>query len=129
MHGTPAKNLKAEIKAKISTTNYSFKDYEKYVFSDPSRTFSSEEINVFEGKLDANGIAKINSKLKVGKNAPGMLNVQFLVRAFENGGDFSIDAFTKKYAPYSSFVGLKSPKGNRYGSFLQMKIKLFMCFS
>jgi hypothetical protein len=117
LFGTPAKNLKAEVKAKISTTNYSFEGYKDYVFSDPSRTFSSEEINIFEGKLDGNGLAKINSKLTVGENAPGMLNVQFLVRAFENGGDFSMDAFTKKYAPFSSFVGLKSPEGNRYGSF------------
>ena len=117
LHGAPAKNLKAEIKAKISPTNFSFKNYKEYVFSDPSRSFSSEEINIFEGKLDANGIAKINNKLAIGKNAPGMLNIQFLVRAFENGGDFSLDAFTKKYAPFESFVGLKSPEGNRYGSF------------
>ncbi len=117
LHGTPAKNLKAEVKAKISATNYSFKNYKDYVFSDPSRSFSSEEINIFEGKLNEEGFAKINSNLKVGKNAPGMLNVQFLVRVFENGGDFSIDAFTKKYAPFNSFVGLKSPEGNRYGSY------------
>ena len=117
LHGAPAKNIKTEIKAKISTTNYSFKNYKNYVFSDPSRTFSSEELNIFEGNLDANGLAKINSNLKVGKSAPGMLNVQFLVRAFETGGDFSIDAFSKKYAPFSSFIGLKSPKEKRYGSF------------
>ena len=59
----------------------------------------------------------VNKKLNIGKNAPGMLNAQFLVRAFENGGDFSLDAFTMPYAPYDSFVGLKSPKGNNYGSF------------
>ena len=117
LHGTPAKNLKAEIKAKVSVTNYSFKNYNEYVFSDPSRKFKSQEINVFEGRLNANGIANINRKLKTQKNAPGMLNVQFLVRAFENGGDFSIDAFSKKYAPYDVFMGLKSPKGNQYGSF------------
>jgi uncharacterized protein YfaS (alpha-2-macroglobulin family) len=117
LHGTPAKNLKAEVKAKVSATNFSFKKYENYVFSDPSRTFSSEEITLFEGKLDANGFAKIKNNLTIGKNAPGMLNIQFLVRAFENGGDFSMDAFTQKYAPFDSFVGLKSPEGNRYGSF------------
>ncbi|PQJ80362.1 alpha-2-macroglobulin family protein [Polaribacter porphyrae] len=117
LHGTPAKNLKAEIKAKVSSSNYSFESYKNYVFSDPSRSYASEEINVFEGKVDENGFAKISSDLKVGKNAPGMLNVQFLVRAFENGGDFSIDAFSKKYAPFSTFVGLQSPEGNRYGSF------------
>lgn len=117
LHGAPAKNLKAEIRAKISTTDYTFNKYKKYVFTDPTRTFSSEEVTVFEGKLNQNGTAKIDTKLAIGKNAPGMLNVQFLVRAFENGGDFSIDAFTKKYAPFRSFVGLKSPKGNRYDSF------------
>ncbi|WP_158839434.1 alpha-2-macroglobulin family protein [Polaribacter sp. L3A8] len=129
LHGTPAKNLKAEIKAKVSAANYSFKAYEDYVFTDPSRDFSSEEINVFEGKLDANGMAKINSKLSIGKNAPGMLNVQFLIRAFENGGDFSIDAFTKKYAPFESFVGLKSPEGNRYGSFFTDENQTFSVVS
>ena len=55
--------------------------------------------------------------MAVGKNAPGMLKVQFLVRAFENGGDFSLDAFTKQYAPYESFVGLRSPKGKAFGSY------------
>ncbi|WP_298781134.1 MG2 domain-containing protein [uncultured Polaribacter sp.] len=129
LHGTPAKNLKAEIKAKISTTKYSFKNYKEYAFSDPSKSFSTEEINVFKGLLDANGNAKINSKLKVDNNAPGMLNVQFLVRAFENGGEFSIDAFTKKYAPYPSFVGLKSPKGNRYGSFFTDENQTFSIVS
>ncbi|WP_373943386.1 alpha-2-macroglobulin [Polaribacter sejongensis] len=129
LHGTPAKNLKAEIKAKVSTANYGFEDYKDYVFTDPSREFSSEEINIFEGKLDENGFAKIDSKLAIGKNAPGMLNVQFLVRAFENGGDFSIDAFTKKYAPFTSFIGLKSPEGNRYGSFFTDENQTFSVVS
>lgn len=117
LHGAPAKNLKAEIKAKFSTSYRGFKNYKDYDFIDPTRTFSTEDTNVFEGKLDQNGNAKINNVLNVGKNAPGLLNVQFLVRAFENGGDYSLDAFTKTYAPYESFVGLKSPESNSYGAF------------
>lgn len=117
LHGAPGKNLKAEIKAKFNSTNTAFKNYKDYTFNDPTRKFQTEEINVFEGLVNEAGLAKINSKLRVGKNAPGMLNVQFLVRAFEKGGDFSMDAFTKKYAPYESFVGMRSPKGNAYGSF------------
>ena len=117
LHGAPAKNIKAEIKAKITNSNNGFKGYKKYVFSDPSRSFSMEEMNIFEGKLDADGFSKFNHKLTVGKNAPGLLKIQFLVRAFENGGDFSMDAFTKTYAPYTSFVGLQSPKSTRHGSF------------
>ncbi|WP_111308933.1 Ig-like domain-containing alpha-2-macroglobulin family protein [Confluentibacter sediminis] len=117
LHGAPAKNLKTEIKAKFSSANTSFKNYKDYTFNDPTRQFETEEINVFEGMINEEGSAKINKKLEVGKNAPGMLNVQFLVRAFENGGDFSMDAFTKQYAPYKSFVGMRSPKGNAYDSF------------
>ncbi|WP_299550758.1 MG2 domain-containing protein [Seonamhaeicola sp.] len=117
LHGAPGKNLKAEVKAKFSTSYSGFESYKDYVFTDPSRTFETEEFNVFEGHVNEEGLAKINSKLNIKKNAPGLLNVQFLVRAFENGGDFSIDAFTKKYAPYKSFVGLHSPKGNAYGSY------------
>src|SRR5690606_15140137 len=117
LHGAPAKNLKAEIKAKFSTSYEGFKKFKDYEFVDPTRSFSSEEMNVFEGTLNDDGIAKINSTLNIGNNAPGLLNVQFLVRAFENGGDFSLDAFTQTYAPYTSFVGLKSPEGNKYNSF------------
>lgn len=117
LHGAPAKNVKTQIKAKFSNAYSSFKNYPEYTFNDPSRSFSSEEIVVFEGNVNQEGIAKITNKLDVGKNAPGMLNAQFLVRAFENGGDFSMDAFTKSYAPYNAFVGLKSPKGKAYGSF------------
>ena len=116
LHGTPGKNLKTEIKAKFSSASTAFKNYKDYVFDDPTKQFDTEEINVFEGSVDGDGMAKINNKLEIGKNAPGMLNVQFLVRAFENGGDFSMDAFTKQYAPYESFVGLHSPKGNDYGA-------------
>jgi hypothetical protein len=117
LHGAPAKNIKAEVKAKFSTSYTSFENYKGYVFRDPTRQFNSEELNVFEGNLDEDGKATINTKLDIGKNAPGMLNAQFLVRAFENGGDFSLDAFTQTYSPYESYVGLRSPEGNYYGSY------------
>ncbi len=117
LHGAPGKNLKAEIKAKFSTSHSGFKTFKDYTFNDPTRTFNTEEVNVFEGVVNAEGQATVNNTLEIGKNAPGMLNVQFLVRAFENGGDFSMDAFTKRYAPYKTFVGLRSPKGNAYGSY------------
>jgi len=117
LHGAVAKNVKAEVKAKFTSSNRGFKDYPKYIFKDPTRSFSTEEITIFDGKVNAEGSAKLSKKLNIGSNAPGMLNVSFLTRAFENGGDFSMDVFSKTYAPYTSFVGLKSPKGRSYGSF------------
>ena len=117
LHGSPAKNIKAEITAKFTTNNKGFPKYEDFIFSDPTRHFNIEEAKVFDGRLDENGKARINTELNIGKNAPGILNAQFLVRAFEKGGDFSLDAFTIPYAPYDAFVGLRSPKGNAYDSY------------
>ncbi|AOW21132.1 alpha-2-macroglobulin family protein [Urechidicola croceus] len=117
LHGAPAKNLKAEVKAKLIATNTAFPDYKGYIFNDPTRKFQSEEIVIFDGNVNADGIAKIDKKLNLKSKAPGMLKASFLTRAFENGGDFSMDVFTKNYAPYISFVGLKSPKARAYGSF------------
>ena len=117
LHGAPAKNLKADVNVKFSNTYTAFKDYPKYKFYDPTRTFYGEELTVFDGKLDADGNANITKKINLQSKAPGMLRASFFTRAFENGGDYSMDVFSKNYAPYISFVGLKSPKEKAYGSF------------
>ena len=117
LHGAPAKNLKADINVKFTNSYAGFKDFPKYNFRDPTRTFQSEELNIFKGTLDADGMANITKKINLQSKAPGMLRASFFTRAFENGGDFSMDVFSKNYAPYISFVGLKSPKEKAYGSF------------
>ncbi len=117
LHGAPAKNLKADVKVQFKTTSTAFKNYPNYEFSDPTRSFYSEELTVFDGKLDTDGNANITKKINLQSKAPGMLRASFFTRAFENGGDYSMDVFSKNYAPYISFVGLKSPKEKAYGSF------------
>ena len=118
LHGAPAKNIKTEVTAKFTSNTTAFNtQYPTYIFNDPTREFSSEELTVFDGKLDENGKASIDKKMKLENNAPGMLKVAFLTKAFENGGDFSMDVISKNYAPYSSFVGLNSPKLKAYNSY------------
>jgi len=117
LHGADAKNLRAEVKAKFTTTATAFSQYPDYIFSDPTRKFPSEEVVIFDGSLDGEGNANLSKKVSFSQQAPGMLRASFLTRAFENGGDFSIDAVSKNYAPYETFIGLKSPKGRAYGSF------------
>jgi len=117
LHGAPAKNLKADVKVKFTNAYTGFKNYQKYNFRDPTRSFGTEELNIFDGKLDADGMVNISKKINLQSKAPGMLRASFFTRAFENGGDYSMDVFSKNYAPYISFVGLKSPKEHAYGSF------------
>jgi uncharacterized protein YfaS (alpha-2-macroglobulin family) len=116
LHGAIAKNLKAEVKMKLSSSSKGFDKFPGYVFKDPIKTFDSEEVVVFEGNIDAKGKANISKKINLQSSAPGILKATFLSRVFENGGDFSTDVISKSIAPYISFVGLKSPVSKRYGN-------------
>lgn len=113
LHGATAKNLKANIKTTLFQTSTTFKRYPDYVFDDPARRFNSEEITVFDGHVDSDGNAAIGVNLDVRDDAPGMLKASFVARVFEESGDFSIDRFSIPYSPYSSYVGIKLPKGDK----------------
>jgi hypothetical protein len=118
LHGAPARNLKIDINANLQQTSTAFPKYQNYIFQDPVRSFNETELQWISSKLDANGILDINEKINVNGNAPGMLQATFTTKVFEGGGDFSIDVFSKKLAPFTHFVGLQSPKARQYGSFL-----------
>jgi uncharacterized protein YfaS (alpha-2-macroglobulin family) len=118
LHGAPARNLKIDINTKLQPTTAAFEGYNDYVFQDPVRKFNETELQFLNTTLDENGFATINKKISTNKNAPGMLQATFTTKVFEGGGDFSIDVFSKKLAPFSHFVGLRSPETKRYGSFL-----------
>ncbi|WP_343766305.1 MG2 domain-containing protein [Gangjinia marincola] len=117
LHGAPAKNVRTEITAKLSAATNPFPAYKNFVFKDPTKKSMNKELTAFNQKVNNQGQADFSMDFGAMKNAPGMMQVNFLARAFETGGDFSMDVFQKKYAPFKSFVGLKSPKGRMYGSF------------
>lgn len=117
LHGSPARNLKIDMTATLSASNSAFPKFSKYNFIDPIRSFEELEIPVLDTKLSEEGKTFFNKNLEVGKNAPGMLKATFLTKVYEGGGDFSIDIFSKDLAPFSYFVGLRSPEAGRYGSY------------
>ncbi len=115
LHGAVAKNLKVNMQAKFSQQTTSFKGFEKYVFDDVVRKFSTEEITVFTGQTDANGRASAVIEPKLQGQAPGMLKASFITKVYEEGGDFSTDVMTATYSPYKTYVGIKMPEANKYG--------------
>lgn len=115
LHGAVAKNLKVEMQAKFTQQTTTFKNYSNYIFDDMVRKFSTEEINIFSGKLDANGRASVNIQPKLQGQAPGMLKASFITKVYEEGGDFSTDVIATTYSPYKTYVGIKSPELNKYG--------------
>lgn len=118
LHGATAKGLKADIEMTLVKGSTKFDGFDGYSFDDPSKEFESEEQKVFEGRLNQEGVATVYPKIKVKKSAPGMLKAQFKTRAFEVGGDFSIDSYVMKYSPYDGYVGLKIPEGEGWNAAL-----------
>lgn len=118
LHGAIAGNLKADVELKLAKGSTAFKQFKDYVFDDPSKEFDSEEKIIFDGKLDAGGHAIVKPDFQVQKNAPGMLKAYFKIRAFEKGGDFSVDRMSIPYSPYRGYVGIKVPKGKGWNGAL-----------
>jgi uncharacterized protein YfaS (alpha-2-macroglobulin family) len=113
LHGATARNMNSNISMRMTPGKTSFKGYPRYVFDDPAKDFRADEQVIFDGKIDANGKAKIGLDLKGNKSAPGMLNASFITRVFEAGGDFSIDMQKVPFAPYKSFVGMRMPESEQ----------------
>lgn len=128
LHGAPARNLKAKVDITLSTSSTSFKNYKDFSFDDPARTFSSEEQNLFEGNLNENGQTTFYPRIDVKAAAPGVLRASFVVRVFEEGGNFSVDRFSMPYYPFETFVGVKMPdpgtRGNMFVTDTVHRVKI-----
>jgi alpha-2-macroglobulin len=112
LSGATAAGLRTAIEVRLSSAPTRFTRNADYVFDDPARSFSGAPITVLDGKLDADGKAKIDKDLDLPRDAPGMLNATFITRIFERGGAFSINRETRTVAAFDRYVGLKLPKGD-----------------
>jgi uncharacterized protein YfaS (alpha-2-macroglobulin family) len=110
LSGAKARNLKAEVDLTFNAKTQPFSTFKDYNFYDITRNFNAKELSFFEGKLNSNGEVDIKKNIELTQNVSGMLELSFLTKVYENGGDFSIDVQQKSYAPYEHFVGLKAPK-------------------
>ena len=110
LHGTPASDLKTEVKVQLRPTKTKFKTYTGYNFDDPARQFSSNPQTIFNANVNDDGYADIKAPLNTNNAAPGMLKAYFTSKAFEKGGDFSTDNFSMTYHPYDAYIGVKLPE-------------------
>jgi uncharacterized protein YfaS (alpha-2-macroglobulin family) len=113
LHGAKASGLKADVALRLSSRPTAFERFTDHRFDDPARQFSGERQMLFEGKLDKEGVAQFESRIRVNRDsAPGMLNATFFSRVFEQGGAFSFASQRMIYHPFERYVGIKPPKGD-----------------
>lgn len=118
LFGTPAQNLKAKVDVNLNTTDTKFKGFDEYTFDNPTVKFVSQIKTIFEGTLNSAGTAVVNTNLSESNVAPGVLRANFTTKVFEPGGNFSIDNFSIPYHVYNSYLGIKTPKGDRLSGML-----------
>jgi uncharacterized protein YfaS (alpha-2-macroglobulin family) len=112
LHGAVARNLRTSVSVTLTKAPTLFEKYKNFQFTDPAKTFISEEQVIYEGYTDEYGKAVIPGQIRINKNAPGMLDAHIVARVFEKSGEFSVDRFVIPYSPYRIYVGLKTPEGD-----------------
>jgi uncharacterized protein YfaS (alpha-2-macroglobulin family) len=118
LFGAVGKNLKAKVDVNLNATKTTFKGFEDFTFDNPTINFESQVKTIFEGRLNENGIARVNTDFNESTVAPGILKANFNTKVFEAGGNFSIDYFSVPYHVYTNYYGVRSPKGERLSDML-----------
>jgi alpha-2-macroglobulin len=113
LFGAPGKNLKAKIDASLYAKTTSFPKFAGFEFDNPTSNYSTQSKTIYDGTLDEQGNAVLNTKFETDETAPGMLNASLVVKVFEPGGSFSIDNLNIAYSPYTSYAGIKLPNGEK----------------
>ncbi len=114
LFGAPASQLKAVVEAQFSPQNFSPTGFKEFRFTDPARKTPSSVLTIYDGKLDADGKAKVILPEIRDYLPEGQLSVSLKTRVFEAGGDFSSDRHSTTFHPYGHYAGVSIP-ANRWG--------------
>ena len=118
LNGMKANGLKTEVDVQLRGGQTSFKEFPNYSFVNEMQSFEPQEISLFSGQLTAEGNTNVGFGPLEDVYAAQMMNGTFIVKVFEQGGDFSIASFTSKLSPYERYVGVDlPPTSSKYGSY------------
>ncbi|KIO75387.1 membrane protein [Pedobacter lusitanus] len=118
LFGATGKNLKAKVDVNLNTMKTTFPGFDGYNFDNPTVNFVSQVKTIFEGRLNENGMAAVNTNLNDNATAPGVLKANFTTKVFEAGGNFSIDNFSIPYHVFTNYYGIKAPEGEKLSGML-----------
>ncbi len=117
LHGAPASYVDVSVQRQFKRYKSKFPNYGDYTFDDPTRRENYEPVEVFQGKVDADGKAGFVDNIAEGKDFPGMMKVAYQIKATEKGGDFSTDNFSVMFSPYDVYSGVMIPEKYGYKRF------------
>ena len=109
LHGAVANNLRTKVDMTLTQSYANVKGYHDFSFDVSGRPFQSLEFNYFDQKLDSNGVLDFSKAISTSGYVPAVLNANFKIKVFEEGGRFSADYSRSTYYPYSKMVGINCP--------------------
>ncbi|MEM6643521.1 MAG: alpha-2-macroglobulin family protein, partial [Bacteroidota bacterium] len=113
--GIAGNDLKVETSVSYRPINTNFEGLANFEFDLPEKQVSAEKRVIFQGNTDEAGNTSFNYTLPQLKGAGGAVRAVFETKAFEPGGNFSVNTSGINYYPYQSFVGLRLPEGDSWG--------------
>ena len=118
LNGMKAGGLKTEVDVVVRKGQTTFKNFKNYTFANETMGFEPQEVSLFSGKLNSEGVADVGFGPLENIYASQMMNGTFTVKVFEPGGDFSIASFKTQISPYRRYVGVELPETtSKYGSY------------
>lgn len=111
--GAKSGGRRYETEVTMEATKTTFSKWPGFVFDDPTRTYSTNELEVASGVTDENGDAKVTFDPEIDMGVPGMLRANVVTRVYEPGGEFSTDSRFALVSPYKSYVGILNPQPDR----------------
>ena len=113
--GIKGNNLKVESVVSYKPINTTFDGFANFEFDLPEKSLDQDKVVAFTGQTDQTGNAAFNYTLPIMREAGGAVRAIFETKAFEPGGDFSINTKSVNYYPFPTFVGLRMPEGDTWG--------------
>ena len=109
LNGLKANGLEAQVDLMLRSSETTFKNFANYSFVNETDSFDPYEISLFSGQLNSEGNASVGFGPLEDVYTSQMMNGTYVVKVFEQGGDFSIASFTSKISPYERYVGVNLP--------------------
>jgi uncharacterized protein YfaS (alpha-2-macroglobulin family) len=114
LFGPPAAGRRVELKVKLEPVSFSPQGYASFTFGDSERSFSVQEQELGESKLDNDGLATFTYTYPKGLTPPGKLRSIFHATVIEDGGRAVSSYQVADLHCYDRYIGVKSATGDNY---------------
>lgn len=109
LYGAKGAGLKVDGEVEITPAPTAFKGYEEYDFKDDARAFDTQNITIKELATDSEGNCTLTADMAVNtQQAPGFLDAEYTLRAFEPSGEFSTAIHNVRLSPFGAYVGMRT---------------------